>query len=75
MIHLYRKLRCGVGWANVGPADSFLKRTKPDFDPSTYGSTNVTGVVAGLSAIFQITKLKGKGATQRTFYRPKIATY
>lgn len=62
------------GWVNVGPAGSFLKRTKPDFDPRTYGSAKVTGVVAGLSAIFEMTKLKGKGATNGIFYRPKIAT-
>lgn len=24
------------GWVNVGPAGSFLIRTKPDFDPRTY---------------------------------------
>lgn len=58
------------GWVNVGPAGSFLKRAKPDFDPRTYGSAKVTGVVAGLSSIFEMTRKKGKGATQGMFYRP-----
>ncbi len=62
------------GWVNVGPAGSFLKRAKPDFDPRTYGSAKVTGVVAGLSSIFEMTKQRGKGTTQMIFYRPKIAT-
>ena len=61
------------GWVNVGPAGSFLKRAKPDFDPRTYGSAKVTGVVAGLSSIFEMTRLKGKGATQGMFYRPILA--
>ena len=57
-----------------GDCAPFLKRAKPDFDPRTYGSAKFTGVVAGLSSIFEMTKQKGKGTTQMILYRPKIAT-
>lgn len=62
------------GWVNVGPAGSFLKRSKPDFDPRTYGSPKFTGVIAGLSTVFELTTQKGKGARKTFLYRPKIAT-
>ena len=62
------------GWVNAGSAGSFLKRAKPDFDPRTYGLAKFTGVVAGLSSIFEMTKQKDKGTTQMILYRPKIAT-
>ncbi|WP_438862417.1 NYN domain-containing protein [Neptunicella sp.] len=60
------------GWVNVGPAGSFLKRAKPDFDPRTYGAAKVTDVIANLSTVFDMTKQKGKGTTQVILYRPKI---
>lgn len=61
------------GWVNVGPAGSFLKRAKPDFDPRSYGATKVTDVIAGLSGVFEMTKQKGKGTTKVILYRPRIA--
>ena len=62
------------GWVNAGPAGSFLKRAKPDFDPRTYGAAKVTDIIASLSTVFEMTRQKGKGTTQIILYRPKVAT-
>lgn len=59
------------GWVNVGPAGSFLKRAKPDFDPRTYGVTKVTDVVKALSKQFETKTQPGKGTTQLFLFRPK----
>jgi len=57
------------GWATVSVAGSFLKRSKPDFDPRSYGATKLTEVIASLSEDFEMTKLKGKGIINA--YKPK----
>ena len=62
------------GWVNVGPAGSFLKRAKPDFDPRTYNAAKVTDIISSLSTVFEMTRQKGKGTTQIIMYRPIIAT-
>lgn len=62
------------GWVNVGPAGSFLKRAKPDFDPRTYGEKKVTDVIVNLSTVFELTRKKGKGTASLVRYRPKIKT-
>lgn len=62
------------GWVNVGPAGSFLKRAKPDFDPRTYGSAKVTDIISSLSTVFEMTRQKGKGTTQIILYRPLNVT-
>lgn len=62
------------GWVNAGPAGSFLKRAKPDFDPRTYGAAKVTDIISSLSTVFEMTRQKGKGTTQIILYRPIFAT-
>ena len=57
------------GWANVAAAGSFVKRSKPDFDPRTYGATKLTEVIASLSDDFRMTKIEGKGVI--VAYKPK----
>lgn len=61
------------GWANVASAGSFVKRSKPDFDPRTYGVTKLPEVIALLSDEFEMTKYKGKGIVNIVAYRPKNA--
>ncbi|WP_232362657.1 NYN domain-containing protein [Salinimonas chungwhensis] len=60
------------GWVNAGPAGSFLKRAKPDFDPRTYGGKKVTDVLASLSSVFEMSRQRGKGTTSIVRYRPKM---
>ena len=60
------------GWVNAGPAGSFLKRAKPDFDPRTYGAKKVTDVVASLSSVFEMSRQRGKGTTSIVRYRPRV---
>ena len=62
------------GWVNAGPAGSFLKRAKPDFDPRTYGAAKVTDIISSLSNVFEMKRQKGKGTTQIILYRPIVAT-
>ena len=61
------------GWANVASAGSFVKRSKPDFDPRTYGVTKLPEVIALLNNEFEMTKYKGKGIVNIVAYRPKNA--
>jgi uncharacterized protein (TIGR00288 family) len=60
------------GWANVAAAGSFLKRSKPDFDPRSYGVTKITEILANLTNIFEIKKYKGKGTGNIVAYRPRL---
>ncbi len=59
------------GWANVAPAGSFVKRSKPDFDPRTYGETKLSKIIAMLNDDFEMTKYQGKGKVNIVAYRPK----
>ncbi|WP_428242672.1 NYN domain-containing protein [Gynuella sp.] len=59
------------GWANVSPAGSMIKRSKPDFDPRTYGASKLTDIIIGLKNIFEVKKSKGKGTTNIILYRLK----
>ncbi|WP_370256985.1 NYN domain-containing protein [Marinobacter nauticus] len=61
------------GWANVASAGSFVKRSKPDFDPRTYGVTKLPEVIALLNHEFEMTKYKGKGIVNIVAYRPRNA--
>ncbi|UTW04240.1 NYN domain-containing protein [Amphritea atlantica] len=58
------------GWANVAAAGSFVKRSKPDFDPRSYGVTKLPEIIASLSNEFEMTKFKGKGVVNIVAYRP-----
>jgi uncharacterized protein (TIGR00288 family) len=60
------------GWANVAAAGSFLKRSKPDFDPRSYGVTKITEILANLTSYFEMKKYKGKGTGSIVAYRPKL---
>lgn len=60
------------GWANVAAARSFLKRSKPDFDPRSYGVTKITEILANLVSYFEMKKYKGKGTGSIVAYRPKL---
>ncbi len=59
------------GWANVASAGSLLKRSKPDFDPRSYGFSKISEIIAALKTQFEIKKTKGKGTVNIAIYRPR----
>ncbi len=59
------------GWANVAASGSFVKRSKPDFDPRSYGATKITEIIASLSNEFEMKKYKGKGTGNIVAYKAK----
>lgn len=63
----------GEDWVNLAPVGGLLKRTKPDFDPRTYGVTKIADLIAKIG-IFEMTKFKGKGSVNIVAYRPKNRT-
>ncbi len=44
------------GWAPFSQAGSFLKRTKPDFDPRTYGAKKFSDLLLGMPEYFRVRK-------------------
>jgi uncharacterized protein (TIGR00288 family) len=49
------------GWANTSAAGSFIKRSKPDFDPRNYGVTKVTDIISELKIYYDMKKYEAKG--------------
>ena len=60
------------GWASVSPAGSFLKRSKPDFDPRSYGATKFSDLLQQLAEQFEVNRSQGKGSTVIIRYRPAL---
>jgi len=71
LMKYYEKYVDEDGWANVAPTGSFVKRTKPDFDPRSYGFKKVPDLIAALGAYFEISKFPGKGKVNIVAFRPK----
>lgn len=40
------------GWANLAIVGTYIKRSKPDFDPRTYGSTKLSEIIRKLEKYF-----------------------
>lgn len=59
------------GWANVASAESFVKRSTPDFDPRSYGATKLTEIIQSFSKDFEMKKYKG--TVNIVAYKPKNA--
>lgn len=59
------------GWANLGPAGSFLKRSKPDFDPRTYGAGKLRELVENLDTEFDTRQVPVSGGGKSCVYRCK----
>ncbi|MBF7065022.1 NYN domain-containing protein [Aliarcobacter butzleri] len=59
------------GWANVSAVGSFVKRSKPDFDPRTYGVTKLPEIISILNNNFEMKKYKGKGTVNIISFKPK----
>ena len=59
------------GWATVAAAGSFVKRSKPDFDPRSYGAGKLTEIIAKLKKEFEMKKYKGKGSSKVDVFKPK----
>jgi len=54
---------------NLASAGSFLKRTKPDFDPRSYQVKSLVDFVAKYPAVFEVRKMPGKGKTSIIAYK------
>lgn len=67
----WKKYQDEDGWANVAAVGSFVKRSKPDFDPRTYGATKLPEIIGKLDDTFEMTKFKGKGRVYIVAYKPK----
>lgn len=59
------------GWANLGPAGSFLKRSKPDFDPRSYGASKLRELVENLSMVFEVKQIQASGGGKFLGYKCK----
>ena len=75
LLHLivagWKKHQNDEGWANIAAVGSFIKRSKKDFDPRTYGHSKVTEVISNFYSLFEVKKFQGKGNTYIAAYRPK----
>lgn len=59
------------GWANFGPAGSFLKRSKPDFDPRTYGASKLRELVEKMPEVFEVKMVQVSGGVKILAYKCK----
>ena len=59
------------GWANLGPAGSFLKRSKPDFDPRSYGASKLRELVEKLNTVFEVKRIQASGGGKFLGYKSK----
>lgn len=59
------------GWANVSSAGSFIKRTKPDFDPKNYNATKLPEIIERIPQYFEMKKYRGKGTVNIIAFKPK----
>lgn len=59
------------GWANFGPAGSFLKRSKPDFDPRTYGASKLRELVEKMPEVFEVKMIQVDGGGKVLAYKCK----
>jgi len=57
------------GWANVSSAGSFIKRTKPDFDPKNYNASKLPEIIKRFDKHYEIKKYPGKGTVNIVAYR------
>lgn len=57
------------GYANVGSAGDFIKRTKPDFDCRTYGCTKLSQLLGAFPDKYEVKRYPGKGTTMIVVYR------
>lgn len=59
------------GWANLAAVGSFIKRSKPDFDPKSYGATKLPEIIEKLEVKYAMKKYKGKGSSYIVAYKKK----
>jgi uncharacterized LabA/DUF88 family protein len=60
------------GWVGIPTAGGFLKKSKPDFTPKSYGMKKLRDIISSLKEEFEMTNLKGKNNTDIAAYRPII---
>lgn len=58
------------GWANVSAVGNLIKRSRPDFDPRSYGKSKMPDLIDIIDA-FEMTTFPGKGTVKIRAYRPK----
>ena len=74
LVHLlsvgWKQYQDDDGWAKISAVGGFIKRSKPDFDPRTYGATKITDIIMKLDSIFTVSKFKGKNGGFIVAYKP-----
>jgi len=59
------------GWANVAAVGIFVKRSKPDFDPRTYGANKLPDIINKFNKFYEMKKYPGKGNVNIVAFKPK----
>jgi hypothetical protein len=59
------------GWANLGPAGNYLKRSKPDFDPRTYGANKLRELIESFDSIFEVMQIQSNSGGKFLAYKCK----
>ncbi len=59
-----------AGWANVAAVGSFVKRSKPDFDPRSYGAAKITEIISQFNHTFEVKRCTGKGGGVIVVFKP-----
>ena len=68
--HAWTKYQDEDGWVNVAAVGNFLKRTRPDFDPRSYGYQKIPQIIEKLNTNFEMRKYQGKGRVTIVAYKP-----
>lgn len=73
-IRAWEQYQDDSGWATLGVAGSFAKRSNPDFDPRNYGFSNLSSLMKELHQYFELKLTSGKASSKHTIvmYRPTI---
>lgn len=59
------------GWTNVVSAIQYIKRSRPDFDPRSFGHPNMPSLLKSLDSFYETSKFPGKGTVMIVGYRPR----
>ena len=65
----YEKYQENDGYVNVSAAGTYIKRTKPDFTPMTYGFKKIPELLQNYPDKYEVKKYKGKGTVTIIAYR------
>ncbi len=67
----WQKYQDDNGWVALGPAGNYLKRSKSDFDPRSYGASKLSELVEQLDTVFEMELVQHNGGGKQLAYRLK----